>query len=240
MEGSRFRRAERWLATGGCCMLRRRRSGASRGDNVVVGAATADRGPIGPVRFWAGLRGASFDVAAHDLAGRRSLTRLAALRRVLGGKPLWLTGVGVNTPPEDPRGVSPETQARFLSQALYRADRAGVSLFAWNGLQDRASYLPGFPSIASGLFFNYENDLSRDPAKPALEAYRFPFVVHRETAWGIAPLSRRVVIQRWRGGRWRAVASVMASRSGEFSSSVHRGGLYRAVQARAVSPAWRR
>ena len=100
--------------------------------------------------------------------------------------------------------MSPATQARYLSKALYLADRARVGLFAWNGLQDRASYLPGFPSIASGLFFNVNNDLARDPAKPARRAFRFPFVVTGGRAWGVAPRGGAMVrIEKRRGEAWR-------------------------------------
>src|SRR5215210_7169648 len=120
------------------------------------------------------------------------MTRLDRLRRMVG-KPLWVTRVGWDTPPMNPGGISPARQARYLEKALYLADRARVGLVAWNGLQDRASYLPGFPSVASGLFFNFENDLTRDRPKPAFRAYRFPFIVARGKAWGVAPRGRRIV-----------------------------------------------
>jgi hypothetical protein len=203
--------------------------------NVVVSA------PSGSLRFWRRLRKAPFDIAAHDLVGRRTIRRLGRLQRVVGRKPLWLTGIGLGTPPQNPNGVSPARQARFLALALYRADRARVRLVAWNGLQDRASYLAGFPSIASGLYFNIANDLGQDPAKPALRAYRFPFVVKGRKAWGVAPRhGRRVRVERRRRGKWRPVASAPTSRSGEFTVAVRRRGLYRARQAGELSRAWKR
>jgi hypothetical protein len=194
--------------------------------NRVVGAATAKR---------------PFDVAAHDVSSPRGLRGLAKLRRTAGRRPLWLTGLGLDTPPGNPGGASTARQARYLASALYRADRAGVRLVAWEGLQDRASYIAGFPSIASGLFFNFENDLARDPAKPALRAYRFPFVLEGRRAWGIAPRGgRRVRLERRTGGDWRTVASAPTSGSGEFTASVRRRGLYRARQAEELSRPWRR
>jgi hypothetical protein len=195
-------------------------------NNVVIGAA--------------GVK-APFDIAAYDMTNQHGLKGLGRRRRATGRKPLWLTGVGLDTRPGNPNGVSPARQARYLASALYRADRAGVSLVAWNGLQDRASYLAGFPSIASGLYFNFQDDLVRDPPKPALTAYRFPFVVDGRTAWGLAPRHRRTVrIEKRTGARWRQVALVRASRSGEFTVGVGGRGLYRARQAGDVSRPWRR
>ena len=210
-------------------------------DNVVVGAATVEGGAISPVRFWRRLGRAPYDIAADDLRNRPVFSRLAALRHALRGKPLWLTDVGLDTPPRDPHGASTAAQARFVARALYRADRARVGVVAWRGLQDRTSYLTGFPSIASGLFFNIDNDLARDPPKPAYASFRFPFVVSGRTAWGIAPMRHLAVeIEKRSGQGWTPIRTVVSARSGEFTSSVRGRGVYRAVQAGAASPAWRR
>jgi hypothetical protein len=227
--------------------------------NVLVSGATRDDGAIRPLAFWRRLLCVSqpadcpgrarFEVAAHDYVGRRAprarpraggfgMTRLSRLRR-MARRPLWVTGIGWETPPRNPGGVSPATQARHLSEALYRADRAGAALVAWNGLHDRATYLAGFPSIASGLFFNRENDLARDRPKPALRAFRFPFLVTGGRAWGVAPRARAtVVIEELRGRTWMQVSSARATRSGEFSARVDARGVYRARQAGARSLDW--
>lgn len=230
------------------------------GRNRLVTGATNDDGAIAPLAFWRRLLCAAsqspcpgrarFDIAAHEhlapgapgarrpAAGRFGMLRLGRLRRLVD-KPLWVTRVGWDTPPQNPQGVTPETQARYLSKALYLADRAGAGLIAWNGLQDRATYLPGFPSIASGLFFNVDNDLSRDPAKPARQAFRFPFVVTRGKAWGVAPRRGQTVrIEKRRGRGWRRVSSARPSRSGEFTADVRGRGVYRARQAGTRSLAW--
>jgi hypothetical protein len=222
-------------------------------DNAVVAGAPSPAGAIAPLAFWRDLlaRPARFDVAAASGAPgtSRRVSRLRRLRGLLAGagsrRPVWLTDLGWETPPRNPRGVSPARQARLLTEALFRADQAGARMVLWNGLQDRISYLPGFPSIASGLFFNYAEDLARDPAKPAWRAYRFPFLVRRAgrrtRAWGIAPRPwARVSIERRRGGRWRPVARVRASRSGEFQARARgRRGLYRARQGPERSLSWR-
>jgi hypothetical protein len=224
-------------------------------DNAVVAGATSLGGAIAPGVFWRRLlsRPARFDVAAHSGAPRRSRplapapvrTLAALLARAGDRRPVWVTDLGWDTPPLDRRGVSPARQARLLTEALFLADRAGVGLVVWNGLQDRISYLPGFPSIASGLIVNDAQDLERDPAKPALRAYGFPFLVRRAarrtSAWGIARRPRaRVSIERRVRGRWRRVGIVRAARSGEFLAREQGGrGLYRARQGRARSLPWR-
>ena len=205
-------------------------------ENLLVTGGTVNDGAIAPLAFWRRVRKAPFDIAAHDHP-----TSPAQLRRIraIVGKPLWITRVGRETPPLNPNGVSPATQARYLSKTLYLADRAGVGLVVWNGLQDRVSYLEGFPSIASGLFFNVDNDLARDPAKPALQAFRFPFVVTGRRAWGVAPRGGAVVrIEERHGDGWRRVSSLRSSASGEFTADVRGRGVYRARQARAHSLAW--
>jgi hypothetical protein len=226
------------------------------GNNTVVAGRSLPAGAIPALVFWRRLlsRPARFDVAAHSVASGIShrLGDLASLRmlrsllaRAGAPEPVWLTDLGWETPPGNPLGVSPTRQARLLTKALLLADQAGADVVVWNGLQDRASYLPGFSSIASGLFFDPTESLAGDPAKPALRAYRFPFLVRRAgrgaSAWGIAPQPRtRVSIERRVGDRWRRIGIARASRSGEFRTTGRGGrGLYRAAQGPARSLAWR-
>jgi hypothetical protein len=200
-------------------------------ENQVVAGGTAGRGAVA---FWRALRGARFDIASHS--GVSSLGRVSRTVR----KPLWLTEVARDT--LRPGGASLAGQARYLVKALYAADQAGAELFSWRGLQDRTTHLPNFPTVASGLFRNVTNRISRDPAKPARTAFRFPFLIQGRQAWGIAPRGRAAVtIERRSGGGWRAVGSVRASRSGEFSGGLPPGtGRYRARLGAASSLAWRR
>ena len=239
-------------------------------DNLVVTAGTTGRS----LGFWrrllcvtrSGRRArcpdrARFDVAAHNaVTGGGPARRLAVLTRLrrlvrravrlhtvspARRKPLWITAVGWDTPPLAPRGVRPPVQARFLSEAVYRAQRTGASVFIWQGLQDRTTYLPGmFPSIKSGL---YATDAKgRALRKPSLAAFRFPFLVRParggSLAWGIAPHGRaRVAIQKRSGRRWRTIARRRPGRAGGFQFRLRQGrGLYRAKQRRTVSASWRR
>jgi hypothetical protein len=229
------------------------------GANVVVAAGTAARGRIAPLPFWRRLMCASrpspcarFDVAAHHpvtgrapgaagRAGELGLRRLGELKRVVGRKPLWLTRLEWGTRPRHPGGVSPRRQARYLLEALYLADRAGVSLAVWRGLRDRPSYLPAsFRSVASGLYFGH------GAPKPALGAYRFPFLVRSAgggaMGWGMAPTSGRpVAIERRVAGTWRVVRTPRADGSREFRVPLPAtGGPYRARQAGVTSLEWRR
>jgi hypothetical protein len=195
---------------------------------------------------------------ARPLSGELGLRQLGGLRRMLDRAtrlgtvhtrrplPLWLTRLDWPTPPIDPNGVSPEVQARYLAAGLHLADRARVSLVVWRGLQDRVTYLPGnFPSIASALYFNYENDLRRDVPKLARFAYRFPFVVERSrggsVAWGMAPRpGRRVTIKHRTRRGWRVIGRARADRSREFRVRLRvTGGSFRAIQGGTRSLIWR-
>jgi hypothetical protein len=136
-------------------------------DTVVVAGGTDARGAAG---FWRGLRGASFDVAAHHpVSGRgpiaaRPLSRIA---RQLRGKPLWLTDVAWATPPLARHGVGLQQQALNLRISMRRAVSVpAVRLLAWEGLRDRPTYMPGrFPTIASGLYTR------RGRPKPVLRVF---------------------------------------------------------------------
>jgi hypothetical protein len=178
------------------------------------------------------------DVAVATLGRlRRLVDRAARLHTVAGPrhKPLWLTKLGWDTPPLAPRGVRPATQARFLSEALYRADRAGADVVIWDGLVDRVSYLAGFPDERSGLY------LRLDAPRPSLRAFRFPFVLRGSRAWGMAPHAGRVAIQLRKRRRWRTVKRVRAGRSREFRAELSTGaGRYRARQGRDRSMTWPR
>jgi hypothetical protein len=203
--------------------------------NQVIAGGTSAKGAV---RFWRGMRGAAFDAAAHS-----STASLRRVHRAFGRpRPLWVTDVARSTPPFDPNGVSLSRQARLLVQAIYAADRARAQLFSWRGLQDRTTHLPNFPSIASGLFFNYTDSIAGDPAKPARQAFRFPFLVTGSRAWGIAPRPRaHVRIERRIGGGWAVVAVVRASGTREFSTGVEAGsGRYRARQGPERSLPWTR
>ncbi len=134
--------------------------------------------------------------------------------------------------------------ARWTSEALYRAWRAGVSLFSFHQLRDRP--LPKY-AYQSGFFFCGAASLSdegncestsfswaSDRKKPAWTAFRFPFVAHpvsgRISTWGRTPNGKpgTVIIQRKTSSGWRNQTTVAANSYGIFAK-VWRSSLTRGV-----------
>jgi hypothetical protein len=161
-----------------------------------------------------------FDVAAHHPINVGAPTRRALnpndastpdigkLRRVLraggaGSKPIWATEIWWNSNPPA-RGVPLKTQARYLSQSFYILWKQGVQAAFWFQVHDQQPNGRD-PIPTCGLFFrDYQ-------AKPALQAFRFPFAVERLSrskvrVWGIAPGAGPVSISG-RGGRLKTLAA---------------------------------
>jgi hypothetical protein len=143
------------------------------------------------------------------------LDDLAERGRVARRLPLYLTEFGYETnPPDSRRGVTPETQARYLSHATFEAWRnPGVRMFAQFLLQDL-----GDPrSYQTGLLFADGSD------KPALQAFKLPFWAEAREADGrrfvlvfgqVRPGSgpQRVQVQaQGADGAWRDVPSLPAA-----------------------------
>lgn len=128
-----------------------------------------------------------------------------------GPKQLWMTELGWDSNPPSPGGVPIERQARWYEQAFYVLWRHGVDAVLLLQLVDsppRPSYAA---SYQSGIYF-----VNGQP-KPAAIAFRFPFVASRSTldtvqAWGRAPGAGRLVIERFRDGRWQALVSLEVRR----------------------------
>src|SRR5205807_2635001 len=80
--------------------------------------------------------------------------------------------------------------------------------------------------VQSGLYFWGGKDLSRDAPKPALAAFRFPFVAYRKgsrtTLWGRTPAGKpaAVVIEAGSGAGWRRIASFRTDANGIFEGAV--------------------
>jgi hypothetical protein len=126
-----------------------------------------------------------------------------------GPKSVWATEIEWDTDPPDPHGVPIQRQARWLEQALYVLWSQGVSTVMWLQIVDQ----PPIPNYAStyqgGLYF------LNGGAKPALTAYRFPFVVTNlghgsARAWGRAPSSGSLSIERRSGSTWTVIRRLQA------------------------------
>jgi hypothetical protein len=161
------------------------------------------------------------DVSLGDLPEMKRMLN-AAIRagHVVSRQPVrfWVTEFGWDTNPPDPKGVPLREHARWVSEALYRMWRAGISLVVWLQLRD----LPMSQAVAQqGLYLDGPT-LEQDRPKPALQAFRFPTVAlpsrGRVAVWGRTPKSNAdtVVLERRLSGRWQRIAVVRANRYGIF------------------------
>ena len=185
------------------------------------------------------------DVSIPELRHMNSMLR-AAVRaghvRSRAGVSFWVTEFAWDTNPPDPGAVPLSLHARWVSEALYRIWKAGVSLVTWYKLRDDAALgRPNSAAFQCGLYFRCPGGLACDQPKPALRAFRFPFVAFRSGrhvyVWGRTPSGERVRViveqrfQKGRQGRWRRVARLRADRYGIFSRRwrTSRRGRLRAV-----------
>lgn len=151
------------------------------------------------------------DVSLGDLPEVRALLRAHGIH-----SSLWVTEFSWDSKPPDPGGAPARLEGRWVAEALYRASRAGVTMFTWYSLRDERRPSP----FQSGLYYRGWRP------KPALRAFRFPFVAFRHpgriSVWGRTPGSDRrdVVVERSAGGGWKRVAVLRAGSHGIFSGSL--------------------
>jgi hypothetical protein len=170
-----------------------------------------------------------YDVSLGDLPEMRRVLRAAVRARHVvssGRMRFWVTEFSWDTRPPDRYGVPVRLHARWTSEALYRMWRNGISLVTWYQLRDMPadarSRARGLV-FQSGLYFRCSRGLACDRPKPALTAFRFPFVAFRSgravLVWGRTPSSRAgtAIVERKQGRRWRRVARVRANRHGIFT-----------------------
>ena len=103
----------------------------------------------------------------------------------------WVTEFSWDTNPPDPKGVPMKLHARWVSEALFRMWKAGVSAVIWFRLQDDPLRVSPYQS---GFF------TASGHAKYSLEAFRFPFVAFDERERGL-DLGPDTVRQARRGDR---------------------------------------
>ena len=222
---------------------------------VVGGAAPYGDPPGGsrtrPLTFWETVlkRRTSFDVFAHHpysvSAPRRHalspkdvsvpdvsrLTR-AVSRAVKRGtarprksKPLWITELGWDSNPPDPKGVPARRQAAWLADAFFVLWKQHAQKVVWTFVRDQAPTGGYDVTYQSGVYL-----LDGTP-KPSQQAIAFPVACERTRrgklrVWGKAPAAGGVDLLR--GGK--KVAHLTAGRSRVFLKTIPgRAG----VQARA-------
>jgi hypothetical protein len=136
----------------------------------------------------------------------------------------WVTEFSWDSNPPDPKAVPVALEARWVSEALYRTWANGVSLFVWNDIRDQP-----FPQSYAqwGLYYADPGGIASDLPKPALRAFRFPFVAltkpkNKVFLWGRTPTSTagNVLIERKSGGKWKRVKTLTANRYGIFTARI--------------------
>jgi hypothetical protein len=174
----------------------------------------------------------SDNISLGDLPRMGALLRAAAKQNHIVSRDapkFWVTEFGWDTKPPDPDAVPLKLHARWVSEALYRMWKAGVSLATWFELRD--DFNPNVPKtkeVTSGLYFRCKDGLSCDKPKPALDAFHFPFVAfrgkHKISVWGRTPESDRatVTVEQLRGGHWRKVTTLTPDRFGIFKKRLKR------------------
>ena len=141
-------------------------------------------------------------------AARRARTALPRGRkRIWAGELIWISR------PPDPGGVPLLRQARWLEQALFVLWREGVDTVFWLQIVDDANARTS--GLGGGLYF------SDGRPKPAAAAFRFPFITRRQSssqvrAWGRAPASGTLSIQRRTRGHWVTLKRVRVRKSATF------------------------
>jgi hypothetical protein len=176
------------------------------------------------------------DISLPDLHRLTAVVHKAAkVGHAPGGrKHLWVTEFSYESNPPNRFAVSLRKQARWLEQSFYIMWKEGTQVAVWYLIRDQAAkYSPN--AYFSGIY------TFSGRAKPAAEAYRFPFVVTAGKAWGISPRGGSLKIERKHGGAWRTLSSVHVRAGAVFTRSVSKTlhGYFRGVVGPEASLAWK-
>jgi hypothetical protein len=169
------------------------------------------------------------DVSLGDLPEMKGVLDAAVrLGQIVSKHPVrfWVTEFSWDSNPPDPAGVPAKLEGRWVAEGLYRMWSAGVSLVTWYTLRDQPI---GTSPYQSGLYFR-GSSFSRDRPKPALTAFRFPFVAFDRSSkvfvWGRTPsgAAASVVVEQQGSSGWRRVALLRADGAGIFTATVSTSG----------------
>jgi hypothetical protein len=181
-----------------------------------------------------------YDVSLGNLPEVRHVLDVAQRSgHVVSSRPVkfWITEFSWDSKPPDPYGVPIKLENRWVAETLYRVWSTGVDLLAWFQVTD-----PLDPSgFLSGLYYACPQGPQCDRPKPALTAFRFPFVAfkkaHRVSVWGRTPagVPATVAVQQRVGRAWRTLKRLRSDRYGIFRSTLKRmgSGDLRAVESRS-------
>jgi hypothetical protein len=169
------------------------------------------------------------DVSSADVGALRRTLRTAERKRKIAGNrrhhPIWITEIWwESNPPDRFRGLPPAKQARFLQQTLYLLWKAGAKLVV-NLHTGDPPFNPDRPLATADAGIYYADGRP----KPALTAFKFPFVTERRSksavrAWGKAPAGGRLSVEARRGGGWRKVGGKRVRENRVFTLSLRLRG----------------
>lgn len=166
------------------------------------------------------------DASLGDLPKMNALLKAAVrARHVVSKHPVrfFVTEFSWDSDGPDPRGVPLRLHARWVAQALYQMWRSEVSLVTWFLLRDNPLSTSPYQS---GLYFYGGKDLALDKPKPALRAFRFPFVAFRRGTeimiWGRTPggSSQQVVVEGHTKRGWSRLTLLSTNPHGLFTRSI--------------------
>jgi len=191
---------------------------------------------------WGGATTQAFrpdDVSLGDLPEVRRLLNAAWKAGRIDSRrapQFWVTEFSWDSQPLDSNGLPLGLHARWLSEALHQMWKSGVTVVTWFLLRDERRS-EGFAQ--SGLYIN-RGAIANDEAKPALAAFRFPFVAYKRgigiSYWGRTPTGTRLrlaIEQNSRSG-WRRLAVIQSNRYGIFRGTIERRRGNSAVRVRVL------
>jgi hypothetical protein len=174
------------------------------------------------------------DASTPDLGRVVGVLRAAeSLGTLPGSHPAWVTEFWWDSNPPNPVGAPPDVQAAWIEHSLYLFWKAGASAAINFAIRDSTLYPVTRNGYQSGLYF-----LDGSP-KPALTAFRFPFVterINREAlrAWGKAPAGGTLSIQRQQGADWVTIKQLQVSKGAVFDTELRSSGPFPASALRAT------
>jgi hypothetical protein len=134
----------------------------------------------------------------------------------------WVTEFSWDSTPPDTAAVPANLEVLWVSEALYRMWRSGVSLVTWFLVRDEPTH------FQSALYFR-GSSIAADTKKPAAAAFLFPFVAHvinhRLLVWGRTPWGRAATVVVWAktDGGWRTLGRITTDASGVFTQRFETG-----------------
>jgi len=186
------------------------------------------------------------DASSADLSNVAEVLRAAERQGTIAGArkrhPLWVTEFWWESFPDGGAAAKPglKRHGRWIQEALFLFWKAGADAAINLQLVD-SPFGPDTPdSFQTGLI------LEDGAKKPAYASFRFPFVTERRAkaklfAWGKAPASGKLTIERKQGGDWQKVKRLNAKDGKVFTTSLRERGkaTYRARIGEQTSLPWK-